>query len=191
MLGSVFGAAPADRGSARRDLVVPAWLVLLAVMVATMAFCGAINVDGRAHRVPAAAPRAEAGAVDHRDRHVASSCRTSGCSGTARGQVGSGACRRVAPLRDRLRPHPLDLDHRVRRHGAAAALLSYVVAQHPPGEGDARHGPGLRRGPADGHRREPHHRLHVALGGVMAGAAGVMYAQFTTTRAGTRASSSA
>ena len=45
---------------------------------------GVAQRDDRARRLPAAAQRAEAGAADHRDRHVASSCRTSACSGARR-----------------------------------------------------------------------------------------------------------
>ncbi len=113
MLGSVFGMHLLNQWLGVTDSSFSAWLVLVAVMVATMAFCGSINVAVERVAYRPSAPRAEAGAADHRDRHVASSCRTSGCSGTAPGQVG---IRRVLPggtaFEIGVGPHPVDLDHR-------------------------------------------------------------------------------
>ncbi len=47
-------------------------------LLAAMFFCAALNVSDRTGRLPAAAKRAQAGAADHGDRHVASCSRTSG-----------------------------------------------------------------------------------------------------------------
>jgi branched-chain amino acid transport system permease protein len=181
MLGSVFGMHLLNEWLGVTDSSFSAWLVLVAVMVATMAFCGSINVavERIAYRplrhAPKLAPLITAIGMSFILQNI-------GLLWNGPGQVG---IRRVLPGGTAFEIGSVHIPWIsiivVAVTVPLLILLSYVVRHTRQGKAmraTAQDSDAARLMGIDVNRTIA---FTFALGGVMAGAAGVMYAQFTTT----------
>ena len=147
-----------------------AWYVTIPLVVvalaAAMAFCGDAQRHHRAHRLPAAAQRAQAGAADHRHRHVVPAPEhRSGHLGLQRAAA-DGIRREHLPRASRSSASAASPTARTSLIVVLITIpvllaLVYLVRSTKQGKAMRAVGAGHGREPDDGHRRRPHHRVHV------------------------------
>ena len=162
MLGTVFsGFMMVDWLRSRRAQVPAAWAFMLLTLVAAMAFCGIDQrrciecvAYRRLRQAPKLAPLITAVGMSFILQWV--------------GLRWNGSAPRQWPTRAAAGGFSIGgvtiavHDHRRRRlHDPAAAAADLGRPADPAGQGDARHRAGPGRRAADGHQRQPHHRLHV------------------------------